>query len=130
GLLDFGGYARLEASSLPVGWNVMVFGKRAFFGAFRVALSATAPSATAPSATEIDGRGSGEGLDEVWWFHNGGSAAPLRELSPEQRRQRILQSHRDDPSWIGECVRATPEILGPWALHEVASLRRWYVGSV
>ena len=46
----------------------------------------------------------------------------VRSLAPEQRRRRILELHADDPPWIHACVQATPEILGPWPLHEVATL--------
>jgi 2-polyprenyl-6-methoxyphenol hydroxylase-like FAD-dependent oxidoreductase len=106
GLLDFGGYAPLDEPSLEIGWNVMVFGKRAFFGGFR----------TPPG--------------EVWWFHNGGDAQPLRSLVPEQRRRRILELHADDPPWIRACVQATPELLGPWPLHEVVTMSRWHLGRV
>lgn len=111
GLLDFGGYARIHETPLEVGWNVMVFGKRAFFGAFR-----TSPDKHEPG--------------EIWWFHNGGEAQPLRSLEPEQRRERILHAHAGDPAWIAACVEATPQILGPWPLHEVAALSRWHVGRV
>lgn len=111
GLLDFGGYAAIDQPSLEIGWNVMVFGKRAFFGGFR-----------APPDEH--------GRSEVWWFHNGGDAEPVRSLAPEQRRRRILELHADDPPWIHACVQATPEILGPWPLHEVATMHRWHVGRV
>lgn len=111
GLLDFGGYAQLDEPALEVGWNVMVFGKRAFFGAFR---------------TPLDQRG----RSEVWWFHNGGDAEPVRSLEPEQRRRRILELHADDASWLNACVQATPELLGPWPLHEVVTMSRWHRGRV
>jgi 2-polyprenyl-6-methoxyphenol hydroxylase-like FAD-dependent oxidoreductase len=111
GLLDFGGYAPIVESSLEIGWNVMVFGKRAFFGGFR----------TPPDE---------HGQAEVWWFHNGGDAQPIRSLPADERRRRILELHADDPPWIGSCVRATPEILGPWPLHEVVTMRRWHLGRV
>lgn len=47
GLLDFGGFTRVEGLPFPAGINQMVFGRRAFFGAF-----------TTPTG-------------ETWWFHNG-----------------------------------------------------------
>lgn len=107
GLLDFGGYAPASCEvPLEVGWNVMVFGERAFFGAFRTASEGT------------------------WWFHNGASPEPVRELSPDARRARILAEHAADPLWIRALVEATPEVLGPWPVHEVAALERWHVGRV
>lgn len=104
GLLDFGGFARVEALPLPQGRNVMVFGRRAFFGAF-----------TTP-------------MGETWWFHNG--PTPIRELSPEQHRQRMLELHADDPDWIAHCIRATSQILGPWPLHELVAMPRWSSGRL
>lgn len=56
GLLDCGGFARVEGLPFPPGQNAMVFGARAFFGAF----------------TTPDG--------ETWWFHNGPPGVPLLEL--------------------------------------------------
>lgn len=102
GLLDVGGFARVDVP-IPPGVNVMVFGRRAFFGAFR-----------AP-----DG--------EVWWFHNG----PMpREDEPAELRARLLALHADDPSWVGALLEATPELLGPWPLHRVDGLPRWSEGRV
>jgi FAD-dependent urate hydroxylase len=56
GLLDFGGFARAENLPFPPGINTMVFGSRAFFGAF-----------TTPTG-------------EAWWFHNGPPDVPMLEL--------------------------------------------------
>lgn len=56
GLIDFGGFAPLGDAPLEVGVNVMLFGKRAFFGAFRTS------------------------RDEVWWFHNGPPGSDLLSL--------------------------------------------------
>jgi len=56
GLLDYGGFARVEGLPFPPGVNTMVFGARAFFGAF-----------TTPTG-------------ETWWFHNGPPDVPLLEL--------------------------------------------------
>lgn len=60
---------------------------------------------------------------EIWWFHNGPVAAT-------EVRERLLALHRDDPSWIGEVIAATPRILGPWSLSEVPTLRRWFDGRI
>lgn len=63
GLLDLGGFARGPRLPFPPGVNHMVFGKRAFFGAF----------------TTPDG--------ETWWFHNGPPGdAPTRERLLELHR--------------------------------------------
>jgi FAD-dependent urate hydroxylase len=105
GLLDLGGFARCAAPLQP-GWMTMVFGRRAFFGAF----------------TPGDG--------EVWWFHNGGDDRPDRRLDPEAHRARILELHAGDSPWIGDVVRATPELLGPWPIHDIMSLPRWHNGRV
>lgn len=94
GLLDFGGFARVEGLPFPPGVNVMVFGTRAFFGAF----------------TTADG--------ETWWFHNGPPDVPMLEL------------HRDDPPWVAELIRATPQVLGPWKLQELRAMPRWSNGRV
>lgn len=56
GLLDYGGFAPPVDLPFPRGVNAMVFGKKAFFGAF-----------TIPSG-------------ETWWFHNG---PPLHEPGRE-----------------------------------------------
>lgn len=106
GLLDFGGYGRAGDAPLEVGWNVFVFGRRAFFGAFR-----------RPD-------------DEVFWFHNSGEREPLRELDPEARRERILALHADDMPWIGAIVRSTPAIFGPWPLHDIRTIPTWHARRV
>lgn len=105
-MLDFGGYGRADHAPLEVGWNVMVFGRRAFFGAFR----------------RPDG--------EIWWFHNSGEREPLQELDPEARRARILALHEGDPSWIGDVVRSTPAVFGPWPLHDIRTIPTWHAGRV
>ena len=94
GLLDYGGFARVENLPFPRGVNAMVFGSRAFFGAF-----------TTPTG-------------ETWWFHNGPPDVPMLEL------------HRDDPAWISELIRATPQVLGPWRMHELPAMPRWSNGRV
>ncbi|WP_438010760.1 NAD(P)/FAD-dependent oxidoreductase [Sorangium sp. So ce321] len=106
GLIDFGGFARCPSAPLSPGWNVMVFGRRAFFGAF-----------AAP-----DG--------EVWWFHNSGEPEAGGALAPGSLRERILASHEGDPGWIADVVRATPEVLGPWRLHDILTMPRWHAGRV
>jgi 2-polyprenyl-6-methoxyphenol hydroxylase-like FAD-dependent oxidoreductase len=94
GLLDFGGFAKSRSPNLEPNVNYMVFGRRAFFGAF-------------PTP---DG--------ETWWFHNGPPGESLLEL------------HKDDPSWISDLIKATPQILGPWQLHDLRSMPRWTEGRV
>lgn len=101
GLLDFGGFARCAAPLRP-GWMTMVFGRRAFFGAF----------------TPGDG--------EVWWFHNGGDDRPDVRRDPEAWRARLLELHAGDAPWIADVIRATPELLGPWPIHDIISLPRWH----
>lgn len=105
-MLDFGGYGRADHAPLAVGWNVMVFGRRAFFGAFR----------------RPDG--------EIWWFHNSGAREPLHALDPEARRARILALHDGDPTWIGDIVRSTPAVFGPWPLHDIRTIPSWHAGRV
>lgn len=104
GMLDCGGFARGPAIPVPAGYNEMVFGRRAFFGAF-------------PTSS-----------GEIWWFHNG----PVAEgpLDSAALRARILELHAGDPSWIGDVVRATPHLLGPWSLHEIVAMPRWSEGRV
>jgi 2-polyprenyl-6-methoxyphenol hydroxylase-like FAD-dependent oxidoreductase len=102
GLLDFGGFARGPAAPLRPGWTTMVFGRRAFFGAF-----------AAPGG-------------EVWWFHNSGEKQPDVRADPETWRARILAQHDGDSPWIADVVRATPELLGPWAVHDIMTLPRWH----
>ncbi|WP_438020417.1 NAD(P)/FAD-dependent oxidoreductase [Sorangium sp. So ce315] len=109
GLLDFGGFARCPGAPVEPGWSVMVFGRRAFFGAF-----------AAP-----DG--------EIWWFHNGadpGPGEPGRGAAPGSVRERILALHEGDSGWITDVVRATPEVLGPWPLHDILTMPRWHAGRV
>jgi 2-polyprenyl-6-methoxyphenol hydroxylase-like FAD-dependent oxidoreductase len=107
GLVDYGGFAPCPAAPLEQGVNVMVFGRRAFFGAFRT-----------PAG-------------EVWWFHNSGENSPQQlERDPSAQRARILELHREDPAWIADVVRATPTLLGPWPLHDILSMPRWSSGRV
>lgn len=101
GLLDFGGFTRGVDLPFAPGVNLMVFGRRAFFGAF-----------VTPSR-------------EVWWFHNGPPQA-----DGASGRESILSLHREDPRWIQEVVKATPEVLGPWPIHELDGMPRWHQGRV
>lgn len=106
GLLDFAGFTSARGDEpLASGWNEMVFGARAFFGAFRT-------------------------RDEIWWFHNGGADAPIVGLSAEAARERIVSAHAGDPAWISELVGRTAHILGPYPLHEVHNMPRWHRGRV
>jgi FAD-dependent urate hydroxylase len=104
GLLDCGGFARASDVLLPSGVNEMVFGRRAFFGVFRTA------------------------GDEIWWFHNGPPAD--RPLDERALRARLLELHHDDPPWIGRVIESTPKLLGPWPLHEIVEMPRWWNGRV
>jgi 2-polyprenyl-6-methoxyphenol hydroxylase-like FAD-dependent oxidoreductase len=109
GLLDYGGFAPRAAVPFPPGVNEMVFGRRAFFGAFAT-----------PSG-------------ETWWFHNGPSAEPDEAGAPrshEEKRARLLDLHRDDPPWIADLIRSTPEILGAWPIHDLEAMPRWCDGRV
>ncbi len=98
GLVDVAGFARWPDAPLEVGLNVMVFGRRAFFGAFKT-----------PSG-------------EIWWFHNSDASEPTREA--------LLALHAGDPRWITDLIGATPQLLGPYALHDILSMPRWYRGRV
>jgi 2-polyprenyl-6-methoxyphenol hydroxylase-like FAD-dependent oxidoreductase len=98
-LFDYGGFAPVVPSNLTPGVNEMVFGRRAFFGAFATL------------------RG------ETFWFHNGPPAQAKSE--DEASRERLLALHADDPPWIAELLRATPEVLGPWPLFELEPLPAW-----
>ncbi|HMI94210.1 MAG TPA: FAD-dependent monooxygenase, partial [Polyangiales bacterium] len=109
GLLDFGGFARCAQLPFPAGVNAMVFGRRAFFGAF-----------TTPAG-------------ETWWFHNGPSSGPNDphvQLPQAEIRARLLDLHREDPTWIGEIIAATPQVLGAWPIYELPTLPRWSDGRV
>ena len=107
GLLDFAGFTQARGDEpLTRGWNEMLFGTRAFFGAFRTR------------------------SDEIWWFHNGGATAPIQDLTAAAARERILSAHAGDPAWIHDLVGRTANILGPYPLHEVHSMPRWHRGRV
>jgi 2-polyprenyl-6-methoxyphenol hydroxylase-like FAD-dependent oxidoreductase len=106
GLLDFGGFARVPGLPIPSGINHMVFGRRAFFGAF----------------VTPDG--------ETWWFHNGPPAAGDEALTAAAHKARLCELHRDDPPWISEVIAATEPLLGPWRIHELVAMPRWSAGRV
>lgn len=102
GLLDVGGFVANAALPFEAGVNEMVFGKRAFFGAFVTTTG------------------------EAWWFHNG----PTGEGEPDDLRAHVLALHRDDPPWIADLITATPRLLGPWPLHDLRDMPRWHDGRV
>lgn len=107
GLMDFGGFARCPEAPLEIGVNVMVFGRRAFFGAFKTSGG------------------------EVWWFHNSGQRHPetiSRDASA--RRAHIRDLHREDPMWIRDVIESTPVVLGPFALNDILSMPRWHLDRV
>ncbi|MEZ4249919.1 MAG: FAD-dependent monooxygenase [Polyangiales bacterium] len=83
GLFDYGGFARVEGLPFEPGVQAMVFGRRAFFGAF-----------TDPT-----------GL--TWWFHNG-----PRDLK-DGGAARLVALHAEDPPWVRALVSATPKVLDP-----------------
>ena len=92
---------------LPTGVNVTVFGRRAFFGAFRT-----------PAG-------------QVWWFHNSGekrSEALLRE--PSALRPHVLELQQDDPTWIREIIGSTARLVGPFPLNDILFMPRWHTGRV
>lgn len=100
GLYDYGGFARGVDIPVRSGVNAMVFGRRAFFGAF-------------PTPT-----------GEIWWFHNG----PVEARA--DARERLMELHAGDQRWINEVIAATPAILGPWPLYELRDVPRWSAGRV
>jgi 2-polyprenyl-6-methoxyphenol hydroxylase-like FAD-dependent oxidoreductase len=107
GLLDLAGFARCPPAPLEVGVNVMVFGRRAFFGAFKT------------------------GAGEVWWFHNGGAErSDGLARHPDAMRAWLVDLHREDPPWIREVIASTDTLLGPYGLHDILSMPRWHVGRV
>jgi FAD-dependent urate hydroxylase len=107
GLLDFGGITSTADIPLPVGVNVMVFGRRAFFGAFHTP------------------RG------ELWWFHNSGEKRPEAvPRDPGSARAHVLDRHVNDPAWIREVVECTSSVVGPFPLNDILSMPRWHSGRV
>jgi 2-polyprenyl-6-methoxyphenol hydroxylase-like FAD-dependent oxidoreductase len=107
GILDLAGFTRvLPDDPLTPGVNTMVFGKRAFFGAY------------------VTPQG------ELWWFHNGGAREPLRGLDAEAARARLLEEHADDPPWIRAAIARTEVVLGPWPQYVMPELSRWHDARV
>jgi FAD-dependent urate hydroxylase len=107
GLFDYGGFVAAGAAPVPPGITRFVFGRRAFFGAF-----------TTPQG-------------ELWWFHNGaGEERELAARAAGDARERLLERHAGDAGWIGDLIRATPQILGPWPIHELPQVRSWHEGRV
>jgi 2-polyprenyl-6-methoxyphenol hydroxylase-like FAD-dependent oxidoreductase len=105
GLLDFGGIADC-AVPIPTGVNVMVFGRRAFFGAFKTPTGQT------------------------WWFHNSGRKRPDAALrAPDVLRAHVLELHRNDPAWMRKVVESTERLPGPFPLNDILSMPRWYDGG-
>jgi 2-polyprenyl-6-methoxyphenol hydroxylase-like FAD-dependent oxidoreductase len=98
GLWDCGGFVSDAEAPVGLGDNEMVFGRQAFFGAFRASPG------------------------EVWWFHNGPQGAPGEE---GRLRERLLELHRDDPGWVRGLIEKTPEVLGPWPLFDLPDGVRW-----
>jgi 2-polyprenyl-6-methoxyphenol hydroxylase-like FAD-dependent oxidoreductase len=105
GLVGCAGMVEARDEPLAPGCNVMVFGKRAFFGAFRTS------------------RG------EIWWFHNGARTQPTEQLARYGRAE-LLAAHRDDPAWIGSLIERTPQVLGTWPQCDILSLPSWHRGRV
>jgi 2-polyprenyl-6-methoxyphenol hydroxylase-like FAD-dependent oxidoreductase len=107
GLLDFGGIADDTGVPVPVGVNVMVFGRRAFCGVFKT-----------PGG-------------QVWWFQNSGQKRPEAVLrDPSALRSHVLALHRDDPAWIGDVIASTEQLVGPFPLNDILSMPRWHEGRV
>jgi 2-polyprenyl-6-methoxyphenol hydroxylase-like FAD-dependent oxidoreductase len=63
---------------------------------------------------------------EIWWFHNG--PPPAEDV--KEHRDRLIDLHREDPPWIAEVLRATPELLGPWPIHDLEAVKRWHSGRI
>ncbi len=97
GLLDFGGFVSGVRVPIAPAVNEMIFGRRAFFGAFVM-----------PSG-------------ETWWFHNGPDAG----AEDADARERLLELHAGDPAWIRDLIGATPRILGPWPIFDLVAMPRW-----
>jgi 2-polyprenyl-6-methoxyphenol hydroxylase-like FAD-dependent oxidoreductase len=105
GLLDFGGFARCTVP-IPTGVNVMVFGRRAFFGAFRT-----------PAG-------------EVWWFHSSGEKRDVVFPDAPAVRAHLLALHQHDPAWIGDLIDATETVAGPFPLNDILWMPQWDRGRV
>lgn len=107
GLLDFGGIVDDAGADIPIGVNVMVFGRRAFFGAFRT-----------PAG-------------QIWWFQNGGQRPPEAALrEPSALRSHVASLHRDDPPWIRRVIEGTDRVIGPFPLNDILFMPRWHAGRI
>ena len=103
GLLDFGGFTRCPPGALRPGWNEMVFGRRAFFGAFATTTG------------------------EVWWFHNGPvQTGALTSGHVVGDGSAAGAAPTGIPPGSPDLIRSTSEVLGPWPIHDLPSLPRWY----
>lgn len=105
GLFDYGGFSPFAPPALAPFVNEMVFGRRAFFGAF------------------VTPQG------QTWWFHNGPPPEANAPSEPDPR-ERLIALHADDPPWIAQVIRATPRVLGPWPLFDLDPLPAWSRGRV
>ncbi len=107
GLLDFGGITDEAHVDIPIGVNVMVFGRQAFFGAFRT-----------PAG-------------QVWWFQNSGQQRPEAvRREPSALRSHVAGRHRDDPTWIRTVIESTDRVIGPFPLNDILFMPRWHDGRV
>lgn len=107
GLFDCGGITNTATVGFPAGVNVMVFGRRAFFGAFRT-----------PSG-------------QVWWFQNCSQKPADHALrNPLALRAHAASLHCGDPSWIRHVIESTGRIVGPFPLHDILFMPRWHDGRV
>lgn len=107
GLLNTGGYAEGVRVHADPGEFRMVFGKRAFF--------AYVPG---PDGT-------------VWWFANvprevEPSAADLAAATDASWRAELVELFSSDRTPALELISATPDIIRPWATHDVPSVPRWH----
>ena len=114
GLVNGGGYTRLgdvPGDRLSPGVQLMVFGKRAFFGAV-----------AAPE-------------DEVWWFSNlpwpvEPRRGELAAISSEDWRDRLLAQHGADPTPVPDLIRAAYEVWVSWADLAMPPLDTWHTRRV
>jgi 2-polyprenyl-6-methoxyphenol hydroxylase-like FAD-dependent oxidoreductase len=106
-LLDFGGIAERVSVDVPIGVNVMVFGRRAFFGAFKT-----------PAG-------------QVWWFQNSSEKwDDVAGRDASALRSHVLALHRDDPPWIRTIIESTEHVIGPFPLNDILFMPRWHQGRV
>lgn len=95
GLLDWGGFAKIPTLPFAPGVNQMVFGARAFFGAF---------------TTEAG---------ETWWFHNGPPDQPLLDLHREDPPW-ITELIRATPKVLGPWPLRELRAMPRWSVGRVA----------